>query len=170
MKMFFKFHKNRTMNEEFDFFLGGEKQNSFMGPQGKQKRDLISKIWKSFIQNDGPNPHWKFQYFSSIRKSLKIGGTEMSGERRQKDILDPILVIFKVPLKLEYWTFWHADLCNMLIEVLIRNMYGWEQWKKMTKMANYLVAYSYSSHTAAHLLLQRMGQQLLDTLGSETPG
>ena len=56
-----------------------------------------SDFKKSLIQNSGPNPHWKFQHSSSIRKCLQIGGkTEMWGERK-KDILDLILAIFKVP-------------------------------------------------------------------------
>ena len=36
--------------------------------------DPISKIRKSPIQNGDPNPHREFQYPSSIRKCLKIGG------------------------------------------------------------------------------------------------
>ena len=36
------------------------------------------------IHKGGPNPHRKFQQSSSIRKSLKIEGTEMRGERKTK--------------------------------------------------------------------------------------
>ena len=117
------FIKNRTINEEFDCW-------GVKAPRGGQE-DPISKIQKSPIQNSSPNPHSKFQHYSSIRKCLKIGRTEMGGERKvKKHIVDPILAIFKIPQKLQYLTFWHVDFCNTFVCVYwsdrsIKKKYVW---------------------------------------------
>ena len=63
-------------------------------PPREGEGDSIKKIPKTLIQNCGPNPHQKFSW---IRKYLKIGGTEIWGKRKKKNILDQILAIFKVP-------------------------------------------------------------------------
>ena len=78
-------------SDELNRLLG-----SFSPPKGWAK-GLISQIWKSLIQNGGPNPQPKFQHPSLTRKCLKIGGTEMWEERKKKHILDLILAIFRVP-------------------------------------------------------------------------
>ena len=61
--------------KNFTFFGGGDGQNSFGGPREEQGNS-ITKIRKSLIQRGGPNRHQKFQHSSSIRKYLKIGGTD----------------------------------------------------------------------------------------------
>ena len=68
--LYFKFHQNRPINEEFDCW-------GFKGPRGFQGAP-ISKNQKSLIQNGGPNTHPKFQHSSSIRKCLKMGGTDLT--------------------------------------------------------------------------------------------
>ena len=56
------------------------------------------KIRKSLIQNGGANLQPKFQHPSSIRKCLKNSGNwNVRRRRRKKDILDPILAIYRVP-------------------------------------------------------------------------
>ena len=85
----FQFHKKRQINEEFDFW---EDKIISGGPEGG-RGTRYQKIEKNLIQNGGPNPHLKFQHCSLIIKCLQIEGTE----RKKKDILDPILVIFKIP-------------------------------------------------------------------------
>ena len=73
MKMFcFKFNQNRTINKEFDFW-GGQILSG--GPEGGRGTRL-KKILRSLVQISGPNPHRKFPHSSSIRKCLKIGGTD----------------------------------------------------------------------------------------------
>ena len=66
--LYFKFHQNHTINEEFDFW--GVKG------AGGLKGALNSKIERSLIQNGDPNPHRKFQHSSSIKKYVKIRGIE----------------------------------------------------------------------------------------------
>ena len=66
MKMlYFKFHKNHPINEEFDHW-------GFKGPRGFQGT-RFQKFEKSRTQKDGPNTHPKFQHSSLITKCLKIG-------------------------------------------------------------------------------------------------
>ena len=64
----FKFNQNCTINEEFDFW----------GWVKALLRGGTETIFQKFdeVQNGSPNPHRKFQYSSSIRKCLKIGGTK----------------------------------------------------------------------------------------------
>ena len=59
-----------------------------MGPRWGQ-RDPISKIHKSLIHIGGPSLHSKFQHSSSIRKCLKIGGTEMLLLKERRHTTDP---------------------------------------------------------------------------------
>ena len=54
--------------------VGGGCKILSVAPRGAG--DPITKIRKGVIQNGCPNPHRKFQHSSSIRKSLKIGGTD----------------------------------------------------------------------------------------------
>ena len=44
--------------------------------QGRGEGCPDFKNLKSLIENGGPNTHRKFQYFNSIRKYLKLGGTD----------------------------------------------------------------------------------------------
>ena len=64
--LYFKFHQNRPINEEFDCW-------GFKGPGGF-KGLRFQKFKKPSIQNGGPNTHPKVQHSSSITKFLKIGG------------------------------------------------------------------------------------------------
>ena len=59
--------------ERFDFFLG----RGGWRPPGVAGRPNFKKL-KSLIQNGGPNTHRKFQHSNSIRKGLKIKGTNSS--------------------------------------------------------------------------------------------
>ena len=68
MKMYFKFHQNHTINEEFGF-LGVKEAGGWGVPRFK-------KNIKSLLQNGGLNPHQKFQNSGPIRKCLKISGTD----------------------------------------------------------------------------------------------
>ena len=63
-----KFHQNRTINEEIDFW-------GIKGPgQGRRGGALFFKIErKNLPQNVGPNTDQKCPHSSSIRKRLKIG-------------------------------------------------------------------------------------------------
>ena len=70
---------------------GGKKISG--GPKEGRGPDYKNSKKKNLIQNGCPNLHPQFQLSSSIKKCLQI---EMWGER-QKDILDLILAIFKVP-------------------------------------------------------------------------
>ena len=71
----FKFNKNHTINDEFDYFFFVGVQNSFRRPRGGQGNSII-KIRKSLIRKGGPNTNQKFQHSSSIRKCLKEGETD----------------------------------------------------------------------------------------------
>ena len=63
--LYFKFHQNRTINEEFDIA-------EVKGTGGSEECPDF-KNSKSLIRNGGLNPHRKFQHSNSIRKCLKIG-------------------------------------------------------------------------------------------------
>ena len=70
MKMLcFKFHQNRKINEEFNFWGDQFFRGALRGAEGPD-----FKI--SLIQNGGLNPHRKFQHSSSIRKRFKNRGTD----------------------------------------------------------------------------------------------
>ena len=84
--LYFKFHQDRPINEEFDFWGG---PNYFGGPRGGQ-RYLILKIRKSLIQNGGPNSHRKFLHSSSIRKLLKTDSTFFGRRSDFKNSKKPI--------------------------------------------------------------------------------
>ena len=65
MKMCFKFHQNRTKNEEFDFGELREEENpNFINSEKP-------------TENGGPIAHRKFQDSGLTGEYLKIGGTEM---------------------------------------------------------------------------------------------
>ena len=71
----FKFHHNRKINEEFDFWVveGG-------GEEGVLR---FQKFGKAAYRLMVPLPHGKFQHSRSTIKCLKIGGTDLAfgGER-----------------------------------------------------------------------------------------
>ena len=63
---------------------------------GGEAADPIYKIWKSLIQNGGPNTHPKFQHSNSIRMCSKIGGAAAREEKKKKHILHWLLVHFDI--------------------------------------------------------------------------
>ena len=67
----FKFHRNRPINEEFDFWGGLIISGGLEG--GRETR-----FQKILIQNGGLNPHQKFQHSNSIRKCSKNRGAKPS--------------------------------------------------------------------------------------------
>ena len=70
--LFFKFHQNRTINEEFNFLA----DEILSGDPEVGTGTRFQKFEESLIQNSDPIPHRIFKYTSLIRKCLKFGRTD----------------------------------------------------------------------------------------------